>query len=311
MTSNNYDFIVKTLNSFISSRMVNVPQEIKNSAQEIRLRVNRPISISCPDETYYITSNGCVCNVPLEGKMFCLNRKEISEIFNNMCNYSIYAKQNEIKNGFITLKGGHRAGICGTAVFENNNISNIRDISSINIRIANEHKNCSKPILDRINNISGGLLVCGVPCSGKTTILRDLARLLSTSFSKKVALIDSRSEIAGTYKGTFQKDIGMSDVLDGYSKKEGFSHSLRCLSPDIIICDEIGDESDVCAIESALNSGVSVIASIHCGSKRELSQKKSIKKLISLGGFKNIVLLDNRKNAGKIIQIASSNDIVS
>lgn len=311
MTSSNYDFVARSLTNFISTRIINIPDKIKSSVQEIRLRVNRPVTLCCPDEIYYITTNGCVTNTPLQGSMLATCQRDLFEIFNNICNYSVYARQNEIKNGFITLKGGHRAGICGTAVFDGKGISNIRDISSINIRIANEHKDCSKVLIENIKNTDGGLLICGAPCSGKTTIIRDLARFLSNSKNKKVAVVDSRSEIAGTYKGIFQKDIGMSDILDGYSKADGFSHSLRCLSPDIIICDEIGSEEDINSIEKAVNSGVDVIATAHCGSKRELMGKDSLKKLIKINCFRKIVFLDSRKNAGKILQTVNCNELFS
>lgn len=311
MTSSNYDFVARSLCNFISCKIINIPEEIKCTAQEIRLRVNRPVTICCPDNVYYITNNGCVTNTPIHGSMLSTCQRDLFEIFNNICNYSVYAKQNEIKNGFITLKGGHRAGICGTAVADSKGITNIRDISSVNIRIANEHKGCSENLITQFKSFDGGLLICGSPCSGKTTIIRDLARLLSTAHNKKVAVIDSRSEIAGTYKGVFQKDIGMSDILDGYSKQEGFSHSLRCLSPDIIICDEIGNEEDVRSIENAINSGVSVIATAHCSNKKELMQKDSLYKLVKSHSFKNIAFLDNRNNAGKVLQTVRSNEFFS
>lgn len=309
MTSSNYDFVARTLSSFVSTKILHIPDKIKQTAQEIRLRVNRPVTISCPDSIYYITNNGCVTNAPLQSNMLSTCQRDLYEIFNNICNYSVYARQNEIKNGFITLRGGHRAGICGTAVSDGKNITNIRDISSINIRIANEHKDCSKIIFENKNLLTGGLLICGAPCSGKTTVLRDIARVLSTSH--KVAVIDSRSEIAGTYKGIYQRDIGMCDILDGYSKSDGFEHSLRCLSPDVIICDEIGNSDDVNSIENAINSGVSVIATAHCSNKKEFIQKENLMKLIKLKGFKNIVFLDNKNNIGKILQTVRCDELYS
>lgn len=311
MTSSNYDFVARMLSSFISIKILNVPDKIKQTAQEIRLRVNRPITISCPDSVYYITCNGCITNTPLQGNMLSTCQRDLFEIFNNLCNYSVYARQNEIKNGFITLRGGHRAGICGTAVSDGKNITNIRDISSINIRIANEHKDCSKFLFENKNLFSGGLLICGAPCSGKTTIIRDISRILSTNHNIKISIIDSRSEIAGTYKGIYQRDVGMCDVLDGYSKKDGFEHSLRCLSPDIIICDEIGNSEDVISIENAINSGVTVIATAHCSNRKEFIQKENLMKLVKLRGFKNIVFLDNKNNIGRVVQTVRCDELFS
>lgn len=303
-----YDYVVRTLSGTISGRIINIPDEIKEKVQEIRVRVNRPLTLCCQDENLFVTSNGCLTNAILDNKMLMVGKKEICEIFNNLCNYSVYSKQNEIKNGFITINGGHRAGICGTAIVENNKITNIRDISSINIRIAREHKGCCKEIINRINISSGGLLICGAPCSGKTTILRDLARVLSIEKSMKVALIDSRSEISGTYKGIFQKDIGLCDVLDGYNKKDGFDHAIRCLSPDVIICDEIGSNEDLISIENAINSGITVIATAHCSNKKELLLKDNLKKSIKNHSFKTVVFLKGRKNAGEISNIITDNE---
>lgn len=313
MTDNNkaFEIVAKSLCSNLNKRIMNIPLEIKDNLQEIRLRINRPLSFCCPDDTYFMTENGCVTNAILDRPMLTVTEKDIFETFNNICNYSVYSKQNEIKNGYITIKGGHRAGICGTAVAEKGEITNIRDISSINIRISVEHKNSAKPILDKIKDFHGGLLLCGAPCSGKTTILRDLARVLSTEYRQNIALIDERSELAGTYRGVNQKDIGLSDVLDGYSKTEGFSHAIRSLSPDIIICDELGSEKDVYSVENAVNSGVSIVASVHCSNEKELTSKPQLKSLLKLKAFSNIVFLDSRKNVGQARKVMNINELLS
>lgn len=312
MTDNNKDFeiVAKSLCSNLNKRIMNIPLEIKDNLQEIRMRVNRPLSFCCPDDTYFLTENGCVTNAILNQPMLAVTEKDIFETFNNICNYSVYSKQNEIKNGYITIKGGHRAGICGTAVAEKGVITNIRDISSINIRISVEHKNSAKPILEKIKDFQGGLLLCGAPCSGKTTILRDLARVLSTEYRQNIALIDERSELAGTYRGVYQKDIGLSDVLDGYSKTEGFSHAIRSLSPDIIICDELGSEKDVYSVENAVNSGVSIIASVHCSNEKELTSKPQLKSILKLKAFSNIVFLDSRKNVGQARKVMNIDELL-
>lgn len=310
MTSSNFENVVKYLNNNLSSRLTHIPNDIKGEVQEIRLRVNRPLCLCLANEKYYITINGCLSNSIINDNMLYVSNRDIAETFNNMCNYSVYAKQNEIRNGFITLKGGHRVGICGTAVFENEKIINIRDISSMNLRISKEYCDCSKFLFEKINNMDKGVLICGSPCSGKTTILRDVAKKLSMNFNKNVAVIDTRGEIAGTYRGVYQKNIGFCDVLDGYSKKEGFEHSIRCLSPDFIICDEIGSDQDVLSIERAINSGVSIIATLHCNSKKELLLKDNIVKLLRLKAFNCIVFLDTRNNPGKVLQVVSCSDLL-
>ena len=126
------------------------------------------------------------------------------------------------------------------------------------VRLCGERIGCSDRLLSIIDNPLGGVLVCGVPCSGKTTILRDLARQLSYKY--RTALIDSRGELAAVYAGVPQNDVGLCDILDSYSKRDGFSHAVRCLSPEIIICDEIGGEDDAGSILNARKSGVSTAA---------------------------------------------------
>ena len=309
MINNSFNSVLQSLGPFLGSKLKAIPDKIKDNLLEIRLRVNKPVALCCIDDTYYITDNSCVTNTILNQPMFTIGSRELQEIFNTICCFSVYSKQNEIKNGYVTIKGGHRIGICGTAVIENNSIINIRNISSINIRISSEHKGCSKQILSKIKDVKSGLLICGAPCSGKTTILRDLARLLSTEYKKKVALIDQRSEIAATYKGVSQYDVGMCDVLNCYSKNDGFDQSLRCLSPDIIICDEIGTSQDVSSLENSMNSGVSVIASAHCTSPKELKTKPQFNRLVSSGAFTYVAFLGNKLNVGQLVSIVKTNEL--
>ena len=213
----------------ISRRLLPLAPKLADSVQEIRLRLSRPLALVCPDNTYYLTQNGGLSNTILDGAMLVVSKADIVDTFNNICNYSVYNRQNEIVNGFVTMYGGHRAGICGTAVVNNGKIVNIRDITSINVRIAREHKGCADSLYNKIIAVSGGVLICGAPCSGKTTVLRDLARLLSTKGKKNVALIDERGELAGTASGKFQNDIGMCDVYDSYNKSEAMLHAITLL----------------------------------------------------------------------------------
>lgn len=301
---NRFNDACTALCSTLYSRVFAVPEEIKEKAQEIRLRVNRPVSICCGSENFYIASNGNCVNAVLDRPMLSANKTDIMETFQNICNYSIYSKQNEIRNGFVTMHGGHRAGICGTAVTNDGVITNIRDITSINIRIAGEKQGCSRELFEKLNGNFNGLLICGAPCSGKTTMIRDIARTLSMR-NKNIAVIDERGEIAGCTSGTPQNDIGLCDILDGYPKAEGISQAVRCLAPDYIICDEIGDAADAAAIERGLYSGIRFAATVHCADRNELLQKENIVKLIGKG-FDRIVFLKSRSHAGEIEKIYSS-----
>ena len=240
--------------------------------------------------------------------MLVVSKADIVDTFNNICNYSVYNRQNEIVNGFVTMYGGHRAGICGTAVVNNGKIVNIRDITSINVRIAREHKGCADSLYNKIIAVSGGVLICGAPCSGKTTVLRDLARLLSTKGKKNVALIDERGELAGTASGKFQNDIGMCDVYDSYNKSEAMLHAIRSMAPEIVICDEIGSKEDIYAVEKSVNCGVRIISSTHCANEYELKQKANMVSLMKTGAFQTLVFLSNRTHAGEIVKISQVGD---
>ncbi len=276
-----------------------VPDEIKANAQEIRLRANRNVIIVCPEKSYFLLPSG---NISENNSSLIMTSLDIQETFKKLCNYSVYSYQNQIKNGFITLKGGHRAGICGTAVVTDGKITNLRDISSINIRIAKEIKGCSNAVLETIESGESGVLIAGPPASGKTTILRDIARNLSLKH-QKVAIVDERSEIGAIHQGQPSFDIGLCDVLDGYPKGDGILQAIRVLSPNVIICDEVGMESDVVAIEQSLNAGVKIIASIHARNLEELLKRPQAKSLLNSGAFEKIIFLDNQNNPGKIFKI--------
>ena len=302
MSNSIQDFteILTNFNPFIRTALMKIPDKIKNNIQEICIRINSSIIIFTQNKSYFVGKNGEI--TPEDPKSLLISQNDILETMKILCNFSIYSYQNQIKEGFITLKGGHRVGISGTAVINNNEIINISDISSINFRISREVLGCSDRIFDKFGLDIGGTLIIGPPSSGKTTILRDIARKLSTSFEAdkliKVSIIDERREIAASYQGVPQRDIGFSDVLSGFPKAEGIIRAIRTLSPKIIICDEIGGVEDAEAIKKSLNSGVGIIASIHAKSTDEMANSFRIKNILSSGAIKRAVLLDS--NPGKI-----------
>ncbi len=301
---------ISCLNTSLYRYVSPLAQKLSSTAQEIRLRVNRPLAIVCKDVTYYLTVQGGLVSTPLLDATLCVKRSDIVDTFNNICNYSVYSHQNEIINGFVTMNGGHRAGLSGTAVQSDGKIKNIRDISSINIRIAREYIGCAKKLDKEIGDIGkGGVLLCGAPCSGKTTVLRDYARLLSVEKSLNIALIDERGELASTSSGIFQNDIGFCDVYDGYKKSDAMLHAIRSMAPDIIVCDEIGSEDDVRSVEQAVNCGVIIVASVHASSVDELSRKHNIMKLFALSAFSKAVFLSGKNTPGEITDIFDAGDI--
>lgn len=295
----------------ISDLLNAVPRNIALEAQEIRLRSDKAIVINCTDNSYFVTMSGMV-TLCTDANLLIVRQNEILETFNNMCDYSVYSYQSEIRNGFITIKGGHRVGICGTAVLDNSNIIGIKDISSINIRIARQVYLEDLNLIKRLGGGSSGVLLAGPPSCGKTTMLRDIARVLSNGilgYMKKVTVVDERGEISSMFLGSSQNDLGLCDILNLYPKGEGLMQAIRALSPEVVICDEIGSDKDILALEEGLNAGVSIIASIHAGSMAEFIKRKSAQKLMATGAFKKVVMMKDRKSPGRIEKIYEEEEI--
>ncbi len=288
------------------SALSKTPSVVSENAQEIILRVDRPLCVECGSKRYYFTVNNCVTDTIFDSNMLIVSQKEIFDTFSNICNFSVYSRQSEINSGYITLKGGHRAGICGTAVLSKGEIINIKDITSINIRVAREIIGCADELVSQLNPLSGAL-ICGAPCSGKTTLLRDLAR--SLSYKYKVSLIDERNELSSNVSGVFQNDIGLCDVFDSYIKSDAITHAVRSMSPDIIVCDEISTVKDIEAVTYALNCGVSFVATVHADNMENLKKRPLANKLLKSSAFSQLVFLDTRKNAGKVKSVVDLKNI--
>lgn len=195
--------------------------------------------------------------------------------------------------------------------------SGLRDISSINLRVAREVIGAASPLLRHMNlSRSSGILLAGPPSSGKTTILRDLARQLATGTDGRaplrVVIVDERGELAGTYQGLCQNDVGVCcDILDGYDKAEGILQAIRGLAPQVIICDELGGERDYESVRRGVNAGVRIIASVHAGSAWEAAENSRIRALLETGAFSHLAVLRGMGRLGElegIYQVGDWND---
>ncbi len=282
-----------------------------DSLEEIRLRAEKPLMLHRSKKDWFVGERG-LSDKPGKGS-YLVRQAEILKSVELMSENSIYAYQDEIRNGFITLKGGHRVGIAGRAIVEGKSIKNIRDISGLNIRVSREVPGCGEKLLKHIikapDEVYNTLIVSPPQC-GKTTMLRDLARLLSDGYEPlgfsgvKVGIIDERSEIAACYRGVPQNDVGLrSDVLDSCPKILGMDIMLRSMSPNIIVTDEIGGEGDGDAVMRVINAGVKIITTAHGYNISELKSRREVLKLIEEGVFDRYIVLSNEKGPGTIKEV--------
>ena len=272
----------------IFSNLLQENPKVANELQEIRIRVDKPIILKLREKDLILQYN--------------ILQTEILQIVERLCENSIYAYKNQICEGFITIKGGHRVGLTGSCVIENGKITNIKYISSLNIRIAREVKNCSTRILREIIDIENktiyNSIIVAPPGRGKTTILRDIIRRLSDGIEeinfrgKTCGVVDERGEIAAMFKGTPQNDVGIrTDIIENVSKNKGIHMLIRTMAPEIIACDEIGSKEDVEAIHYALYSGVKGIFTMHGKNVEDIKNNKQIYELIENREIQKIVFL--------------------
>ena len=290
MFKNKLSYAFSILSAEMRKNFENLDDSIKNELCEIRLRVNRPLTISLTGRKMFVTSEACLSKS--ENKSLFVSAADVDEAFNRLCNFSVYSFQKQLAEGYITIKGGHRVGICGTAVYENGRIATIKDITSLNIRIAREIKYCAEKIYENPENYEKGVLIAGPPGCGKTTVLRDFARAVSLK-NKNVTIVDERGEISGSFGGTIYNDVGLCDVLNSYEKSDGIMRAVRCLNPNVIVCDEIGTQKDCEAITEAISTGASIAATFHADSAEGILNSKRGQSLIASGAFGTVVMLKN------------------
>lgn len=293
-----------SLSGQLQTVLYNLDDNVKSKTYEIRLRSGRPIMLYGIYGKGFLTRDSHFSK-ELTAECRICELDELRESFNRICGYSIHAHQSSINGGFVTMKGGHRAGVVGTAVCDrDDNIVSIKDVSSLNIRIAREIKSCAEGLADKLfKGAAKSLIIAGPPASGKTTVLRDLIRILAggdEKFNYKVAVIDEREEIASMCGGAVLNDLGINcDILNSYPKKKAVMLAVKTMSPQIIALDEVATDEEITAIEQAVNSGVRFILTLHAASFDELVTRPQVERLINTYSFDNVCLLC----AGKVCTI--------
>ena len=249
--------------------------------QEIRMRIGQPLTVMIDGEEQIL---------PLKERAHIVTKEEIKETIEYMSRYSLYAYENELRQGFLTLEGGHRVGVAGKVIVDRGKVKNIQYISSLNIRIAHEVIGCADELIPYItkNKKVCHTLIISPPRCGKTTLLRDLIR----------------SEIGGCYMGIVQNNLGMrTDVLDCCPKAEGMIMLIRSMSPQVVAVDEIGTAEDIHAIEYAMQCGCKLIASVHGMDMEEAARKPVLGEMIRRKMFERYIVLGNDGHPGKVKEI--------
>lgn len=303
---------IKILPQEIQRVLEKIDDQYKPIIQEIRLRIDKPLVLIKNATACFVSENSELQTEVSENSLI-INSDVFQRTYRKICDYSIHSNMNSLVNGFITTKDGNRVGICSTAVYKENEVYSVKNVSSMNIRIAREFKGCSVPILNLVcKNQPSSFILAGKPSSGKTTMLRDMVYQLSSGFEglyKRVVVIDQRSEIASVTNDFGQNDVGINaDVLNGFKKSDGIEIAVRTLSPDFVVCDEIGNQEEVNSIKYGFSSGVNFIVSVHLSDKSDLLANLQIKELLNTNQFKYVVIL---KDDFKSFELYSAKEVLN
>lgn len=285
-----------------------LPDEWREDIHEIRLRENAPVVLSTSRGDFLITREGNPTAIPIPHLLVCTH-EQVEGCFLQLCDYSVHSHQREILQGYVSTRQGLRVGIAGCAVMEQGEMVSMRRITSLCIRISRPHNGCAESLLRGI--AQGGrissTLICGEPSSGKSSLLRDLARQLSGGYEDRryrVAVIDERGELSA------EQGLPNCDVLLHFPKGAGIQQAIRCLAPDVVVFDELGDMEEAQAVVAGLNAGVTAIASVHGASAEDMLRRPPVCHALQSGGFHKIAFLSGRDRPGTIESIVNVEEVL-
>ncbi len=311
MQNENFDTAASVTGGCVKAALLSLDEKIKAQTAEIRLKKGKEIVLWGRYGAGYLSCDGTLSK-DRDGAVVC-SGEALDDCFSRACRFSVHSHIESLVGGFVTIGGGHRVGVCGTAVVgEKGQICSLRNVSSLNIRIAREKKGSADELYRRIfaSLQNESVIIAGAPMSGKTTLLRDLVRKLSDEGMKKVCLVDARQEIAAMRDGESCMDVGVNtDVYDLYPKAEAVMNAVRTMSPHFIAMDELCSDSEISSIRHGINSGVLFIVTVHASSYAEILKRPQIERLLGEYSFNKLVLLKNGSKPGEIEGIYETKEI--
>jgi stage III sporulation protein AA len=281
-----------------------LPVHAGETLEEIRIRESRPLEIGYAGRHSFVRADGALTRDYKTA--YRPGKDECRALLERLTNHSLYAMEEELRRGYVTVAGGHRVGLAGRVVLDGGEVARLRDIAGFNVRIARSRIGCAAgvmpDILDHRDGTIKHTLIVSPPQQGKTTLLRDIVRCVSSGEwhhaaaagwdGRKVGVVDERSEIAACEAGVPTFDLGpRCDVLDACPKAEGIMMMVRSLSPEVIAVDEIGRPEDASALHEALHAGVRVVATAHASGPEDLRRRPVLASLAEAGVFGAFVFL--------------------
>lgn len=314
-----WNSVLPWLPGTIRTLLSKLPNEWSSRAEEIRIREGRPLEIVIAGNYIFVDGDGCVTEAPERG--YKPSREDCMKLLDRVTNHSVYTMEEQLRRGYITVQGGHRIGLAGRAALEKGSIRTLQQINGFNVRIAREVRGSANAVVPLLWNPAQSqfhhTLIVSPPQRGKTTLLRDAARLVSSGNwgpegrrrgqGRKVGIVDERSEIAAMHNGIPSFDVGpRTDVLDACPKAEGMMMMIRALSPEVLIVDELGRPEDGEAVLDALHAGITVFATAHGRDIADVRSRPSLERMFEAGVFGRYVTLAPHGPTGRVADIRDS-----